>query len=70
MIGNLLQHDLEELIHDKKWDELREVLCGLDAAGQDRLVADLEALIGRHNVAGDGTMVVPAEYLEVVAVRR
>jgi SAM-dependent methyltransferase len=42
----------------------------LDAAGQERLIADLEALIGRHNVADDGTMVIPAEYLEVVAVRR
>jgi SAM-dependent methyltransferase len=42
----------------------------LDGAGQDRLIADLEALIARHNVASDGTMVVPAEYLEVVAVRR
>ncbi|MDP9373793.1 MAG: class I SAM-dependent methyltransferase [Chloroflexota bacterium] len=42
----------------------------LDAAGQDRLVADLEALIARHNVATDGTMVVHAEYLEVVATRR
>lgn len=48
----------------------RKAFESLDAAGQDRLVADLEALIGRHNVAGDGTMVVPAEYLEVVAVRR
>jgi ubiquinone/menaquinone biosynthesis C-methylase UbiE len=42
----------------------------LDGAGQERLIADLEALIARHNVARDGTMAVPAEYLEVVAVRR
>ncbi len=42
----------------------------LDAARQDQLVADLEALIARHNVADDGTMIVHAEYLEVVATRR
>jgi hypothetical protein len=28
------------------------------------------ALIGRLNVAKDGTMVVPGEYLEVVVTRR
>ncbi len=33
-------------------------------------IADLEALIARHNAATDGTMVVHAEYLEVVATRR
>jgi SAM-dependent methyltransferase len=42
----------------------------LDDAGKDRLIADLEALIDQHNVATDGTMVVRAEYLEVVATRR
>jgi len=42
----------------------------LDGAGQDRLIADLEALIERHNVSGDATMIVPAEYLEVVVARR
>ena len=47
-----------------------KAFASLDGARQDQLVADLEALIQRHNVAGDGTMVVHAEYLEVVAVRR
>jgi hypothetical protein len=42
----------------------------LDNTGQDRLTADLEALIAGHNSATDGTMVVNAEYLEVVATRR
>ena len=41
----------------------------LDSAGQDALIADLEALIARHNAASDGTIAVHAEYLEVVAVR-
>jgi SAM-dependent methyltransferase len=43
--------------------------AALDSAGQEALIGDLEALIARHNVASDGTMAVPAEYLEVVAVR-
>ena len=47
-----------------------KAFASLDGAGQERLVADLEALIARHNAATDGTMVVNAEYLEVVAVRR
>ena len=47
-----------------------KAFAALDDAGQAALTADLEALIARHNVATDGTMVVPAEYLEVVAVRR
>jgi ubiquinone/menaquinone biosynthesis C-methylase UbiE len=42
----------------------------LDGPGQDRLILDLETLIARHNVSGDTTMVVPAEYLEIVAIRR
>lgn len=47
-----------------------KAFASLDAARQDALVADLEALIARHNGADDGTMVVRAEYLEVVATRR
>lgn len=41
----------------------------LDAAGQQRLAADLLDLARRHNRATDGTLAVPAEYAEVVAVR-
>jgi SAM-dependent methyltransferase len=41
----------------------------LDSDGQERLTADLVAMIERHNVAGDGTLAVPAEYIEVVATR-
>jgi len=47
-----------------------KVFDALDPAGQERLTSDLEMLIARHNVADDGTMAVPSEYLEVVAVRR
>jgi SAM-dependent methyltransferase len=47
-----------------------KAFASLDATAQERLTADLEAMIQGHNVANDGTMVVHAEYLEVVAVRR
>lgn len=42
----------------------------LDAAGQDALARDLEEVLENWNTSGDGTIVVPGEYLEVVAVRR
>ena len=38
--------------------------------GQQRLEQDLLSLVHRFNRSGDATMVVPAEYLEVVIVRR
>ena len=43
--------------------------AALDAAGQERLRADLEALWAGASTAGDGGTVVEAEVLEVVAVR-
>lgn len=42
----------------------------LDASGQKALARDILALIGEMNLASDGTMVVPGEYLEVVLTRR
>ncbi len=42
----------------------------LDAAGQGRLTADLEALVREHNRSGDETVAIHSEYLEIVAVRR
>jgi len=42
----------------------------LDAPGRDALAQDIIELIGRLNISGDGTMVVPSEYLEVVVTRR
>ncbi len=43
-----------------------KAFAALDDAKQGALTADLEDLIARFNRAGDGTMVVPGEYLEVV----
>lgn len=42
----------------------------LDGAGQQRLAADLLEVADRFNQACDGTLVAPAEYLDVVAVKR
>jgi ubiquinone/menaquinone biosynthesis C-methylase UbiE len=42
----------------------------LPADGQRQLEQDLLSLIDRFNRSGDSTMVVPAEYLEVVITRR
>ena len=38
----------------------------IDAAAQENLKADLLALIEKFNVARDGTLVIPSEYLEIV----
>jgi ubiquinone/menaquinone biosynthesis C-methylase UbiE len=40
--------------------------AALPPAGQSALEHDLKALIGKFNRSGDGTLVVPSEYLEVV----
>lgn len=41
----------------------------LDAKGQAGLEADIRTLIGEFNVAKDGTVVIPSEYLEVVVTK-
>jgi len=41
----------------------------LDAAGQEALTADMTAVVESANRSGDGTMLVPSEYLEVVATK-
>ena len=42
----------------------------LETANQSALKLDLLALIDRFNRSGDGTMVVPSEYLEIVVTKR
>lgn len=44
--------------------------AALDAEEQDALAQDLQELLEDRNVSGDDTLVVPSDYLEVVAVRR
>jgi len=49
---------------------IRLALEGLDASKREALLSDLEDIVHRFNRSGDETMVVPSDYLEVVAVRR
>ena len=42
----------------------------LNAAGRKALSQDIIELIGRFNTSGDGTVVVPGEYLKVVVTKR
>jgi hypothetical protein len=42
----------------------------LDPAARERFSSDLLTLVEQANQANDGTLVVPAQYLEVIAVRR
>jgi SAM-dependent methyltransferase len=49
---------------------LQKAFGALEEAAQEQLTIDLLALIDRCNVAHDGTMVVPAEYVEVVVTKR
>jgi SAM-dependent methyltransferase len=47
-----------------------KAFAALDAAKQEELRNDLHALIVRMNRSGDGTMIVPSEYLEVIITKR
>jgi SAM-dependent methyltransferase len=47
-----------------------KAFAALDPQGQAALGRDLLALVARFNRAGDGAMVVPSEYLEVIITRR
>lgn len=49
---------------------VHKAFAALDPDRQAALEADLLALIGRFNRAGDNTMVVPSDYLEVVITRK
>ena len=42
----------------------------LDAAGQEKLTADLVELGQRFNQSGDQTFAAPAEYLDVIAIKK
>ena len=42
----------------------------LDRDGQEALAKDLEELLEHWNTSGDATLIVPSDYLEVVAIRR
>jgi ubiquinone/menaquinone biosynthesis C-methylase UbiE len=47
-----------------------KAFAALDPAAQDSLAKDITALLNRCNTAGPASLVVPAEYLEVVIERK
>jgi ubiquinone/menaquinone biosynthesis C-methylase UbiE len=47
-----------------------KAFAALDAKTGEALAADLHALLDEFNVARDGTLVVPSEYLEVVVTKK
>lgn len=46
-----------------------KTFAAIDPPAQDALAADLHALIGEFNVAKDGSLVIPSEYLEAVITK-
>lgn len=49
---------------------VHKAFAALDPAGQQALEHDMLALLDLHNTAGDNSLVVPAEYLEAVIIKR
>jgi hypothetical protein len=45
-----------------------KAFAALDANAQPALEADIKELIRKLNRSGDGSMIVPSEYLEVVVI--
>lgn len=62
------QHWLE--VFQNFYGPLHKTFAALDSVAQAALSQDLLDLVGRFNVATDGTMVAPADYAEVVITRR
>jgi SAM-dependent methyltransferase len=56
--------------HRTYFGPIRTAFEVLDLAGQEALARDLEGLLDRWNTSGDGTIVVPGDYLEIVAIKR
>ena len=61
------QHWLE--VFKTYYGPVLKTFAALEPAAQAALQRDLMALIERFNRSGDGTMVVPSEYLEIVITR-
>jgi ubiquinone/menaquinone biosynthesis C-methylase UbiE len=62
------QHWLE--IFRDYYGPVLKAFAALDQAKRDALEADIYALLDEVNVAKDGTLVAPSEYLEIVITRR
>jgi hypothetical protein len=46
-----------------------KAFAALDTNGQVELEADIRKLMADYNIAKDGTIVIPSEYLEVVVTK-
>lgn len=62
------QHFLD--VFRKYYGPMLKAFEALDSSGRERLAQDITEVIARFNRSGDASMVVPGEYLEVVATRR
>ncbi|MBR1121037.1 methyltransferase domain-containing protein [Bradyrhizobium lablabi] len=62
------EHKLE--IFRTYYGPVLKAFAAIDSTAQQSLAADIHALISKFNTAKDGTVVIPSEYLEVVATRR
>jgi len=49
---------------------LNRAFAAIDAERQTALAADITALLRASNIGGEDSLIVPAEYLEIVATRR
>lgn len=61
------QHWLE--IFRTFYGPVLKAFAALEPAGQAQLAADLTELMARFNRAGDGTLVAPSDYLEIVVTK-
>ncbi|MGH6826103.1 class I SAM-dependent methyltransferase [Methyloceanibacter sp.] len=62
------QHWLE--IFRGYYGPVLKAFAAIEPEARDALEADIYALLDAFNVAGDGTLVLPSEYLEVVITKR
>lgn len=62
------QHFLD--IFRAYYGPVHKAFQALDEVGRTALARDIVELVGRFNLSGDETMVVPGEYLEVVITKR
>jgi SAM-dependent methyltransferase len=57
-------------IFRRYYGPVHKAFAALDQKGQEALDRDLDTLLREHNRGGTSSLVIPADYLEVVAVRR
>jgi len=62
------QHWLE--IFRTYYGPVLKAFAAIDPEARDGLQADIHALLDKFNVAKDGTLVIPSEYLEVVITKK